>query len=170
MWSYSQLIDDSGSLGVRQVNALYGRPNGDGYPRRPQPEAGQRRASLKSRAPGGRASAASGCGRTGITRLRQLRRSTALRCGLREKRGMCCLRRGRNVSSTGRYIESDPMGLSGGSFSTIIGPDAFNWNICCDLASTLAHEADHLVGAFGRSEASSQELEKVCFNCPRDKR
>ena len=53
---------------------------------------------------------------------------------------------------------------------TIVGPDAFNWSSCCDLASTLAHEANHLVGILGRSEQSSQELESVCFNCPRTRR
>lgn len=49
---------------------------------------------------------------------------------------------------------------------TDIGPHAFQFLNCCDLASTLAHEANHLVDN-GRSEASSQDLEKVCFNCPR---
>jgi RHS repeat-associated protein len=52
---------------------------------------------------------------------------------------------------------------------TVIGPSAFNFSSCCDLSSTLAHEANHLVGSNGRSEDSSQELERVCFNCPRTK-
>lgn len=49
---------------------------------------------------------------------------------------------------------------------TDIGPGAFQFLNCCDLASTLAHEANHLVDN-GRSEASSLDLEKTCFNCPR---
>jgi hypothetical protein len=53
---------------------------------------------------------------------------------------------------------------------TSIGPAAFQFASCCDLSSTLAHEANHLVGSDGRSEQSSQELERVCFNCPRTKR
>ena len=106
------------------MNALYGRPNGDGYPRRPQPEAGRRRAAFRSRAPSGRASAASGCGRTGITCLRQLRRGVAgasctapadavepptrASCrALREKRQMCFLRRGRNIILPGQYADGE---------------------------------------------------------------
>jgi RHS repeat-associated protein len=125
--------------------------SGDGYPRRPQPEAGRRRASYKSRAPSGRASEASGCGRTGVTCSHQHRGGIAGVCSsaraiklpvpalcraLCEKRQMCSLRRGRNVilpgqyadvetglnynyrrdydPATGRYVESDPVGLIGG--------------------------------------------------------
>jgi len=101
------------------VSALRPHWGGDGYPRRPQPEAGRRRASFKSRAPSGRASAASGCGRTGITCLRQLRRGITGVCStasfelpvrvscraLREKRQMCSLRRGRNVILPGQYYD-----------------------------------------------------------------
>jgi RHS repeat-associated protein len=50
---------------------------------------------------------------------------------------------------------------------TWLAPRAFDFGRCCDLASTLAHEANHRVGLNGRSDASSENLEKVCFNCPR---
>jgi len=52
-------------------------------------------------------------------------------------------------------------------FEVKIGPDAFTKG-CCDLSSTLAHEANHLRnwGPSG-SEDASRKLEKVCFNCPR---
>ena len=132
------------------MNAPRGQWSGDGYPRRPQPEAGRRRAARKSRAPSSQASAASGCGRTGVTCSRQHRGGVAGVCStvpvepqirlscraLREKREMCSLRRGRNVilpgqyydvetglsynyrrdydPATGRYIQSDPIGIRGG--------------------------------------------------------
>jgi hypothetical protein len=53
-------------------------------------------------------------------------------------------------------------------FSVKIGPDAFSFRQCCDLSSTMTHEANHLRnwGSSGSEEASRQ-LEKVCFNCPR---
>jgi hypothetical protein len=44
-----------------------------------------------------------------------------------------------------------------------IGPKAFNQAKCCDLSSTVAHEANHLLGG---DEQSSRDLEKDCFNCP----
>lgn len=52
-----------------------------------------------------------------------------------------------------------------------ISPNAFNWGKCCDLPSTLAHEANHL-GRAGNNggEDASQKLEKLCFNCPRPER
>ena len=53
-------------------------------------------------------------------------------------------------------------------FSVRLGPPAFSFNTCCDLSSTLAHEANHLRnwGSSG-SEDASRQLEKECFNCPR---
>jgi len=147
------------------VNALCGQWSGEGYPRRPQPAAGRRRATFKSRAPGGRASVASDCGRTGITRLRQLRRDRVVRCALREKRASCSLRRGRIVilpgqyadvetglnynyhrdydPAVGRYVESDPIGLLGGmnTYSyvrgnPIVNIDPFGLN-CIALNGTV---------------------------------
>ncbi|GLQ40764.1 RHS repeat-associated core domain-containing protein [Dyella nitratireducens] len=49
-----------------------------------------------------------------------------------------------------------------------IGDGAFDWGRCCDLSSTLAHEANHLgsPGSSG-SEGASQDIESTCFNCPR---
>ena len=41
---------------------------------------------------------------------------------------------------------------------TAMGPAAFSFGSCCDLSSTLAHEANHLVGASGRSEDSSSNM------------
>jgi hypothetical protein len=43
-----------------------------------------------------------------------------------------------------------------------IGPPAFGAG-CCSLASTLAHEVNHLLGS---GESSSYELEEKCFGCP----
>lgn len=96
--------------------------SGDGYPRRPQAAAGRRRAVFKSRAPSGRASEATGCGRTEVTCLRQYRGGISGVCSpaptetiesptqasfraLREKREMCSLRLGRNVILPGQYYD-----------------------------------------------------------------
>jgi len=51
----------------------------------------------------------------------------------------------------------------------LISDKAFSWNTCCDLSSTLAHEANHYHDFFAKqgSEDTSRELEKKCFNCPR---
>jgi RHS repeat-associated protein len=49
-----------------------------------------------------------------------------------------------------------------------VGPAAFSWGKCCDLSSTLAHEANHLRNPWpSGSEPSSRSLESKCFNCPR---
>jgi RHS repeat-associated protein len=110
------------------VNALRSHWGGYGYLRRPQLEAGRRRAAFKPGASSGRASAASGCGRTGVTCSRQLRRGIApdfstaavevvscperLPCfALREKREMCSLRWGCNVILPGQYYDAET-GLS----------------------------------------------------------
>ena len=52
-------------------------------------------------------------------------------------------------------------------FEVRIGPAAFGLQ-CCELSSTMAHEANHLRnwGSTG-SETASRRLEKACFNCPR---
>ena len=49
-----------------------------------------------------------------------------------------------------------------------LGSSAFSFGKCCDLSSTVAHEANHLrnSGDSG-SESASRKLEKDCFNCPR---
>jgi hypothetical protein len=49
-----------------------------------------------------------------------------------------------------------------------LGSGAFSFDKCCDLSSTVAHEANHLrnSGDSG-SEGASLKLEKDCFNCPR---
>ncbi len=49
-----------------------------------------------------------------------------------------------------------------------LGGSAFSFQKCCDLSSTVAHEANHLrnSGSSG-SEGASRKLEKDCFNCPR---
>jgi RHS repeat-associated protein len=115
------------------VNALCGQSSGDGYPRHPQPAVGRRRAASKPGAPSGRAS---GCGRTGITCARQLRRHISRRA-LREKEEMRSLTQGCNVilpgqyfdaetglnynynrdydPATGRYVEADPLGMVEGT-------------------------------------------------------
>ncbi len=52
-----------------------------------------------------------------------------------------------------------------------ISPRAFVWGDCCDLSSTLAHEANHLGRPWSNGgEEASRELETLCFNCPRPKR
>jgi hypothetical protein len=47
-----------------------------------------------------------------------------------------------------------------------IYPQAFNFGRCCDLASTLVHEANHLKFV-GAGEPESRDVEKKCFSCPR---
>ena len=49
-----------------------------------------------------------------------------------------------------------------------IGSAAFSFGKCCDLSSTVAHEANHLRNSGGSGgEGASRKLEKDCFNCPR---
>lgn len=78
----------------------------------------------------------------------------------------------KNLESA-RYIYRPDMDACGmaerfwGARTISISSFAFDWGSCCDLASTLAHEANHL-GRLGKDggEAASRQIEKRCFNCP----
>ena len=59
--------------------------------------------------------------------------------------------------------ETPTMGVVFGVHEFTLGPKAFNSAKCCDLASTLVHEAYHI--GWG-SEGGSRDIEKKCFNCP----
>jgi len=73
-----------------------------------------------------------------------------------------------------RYIYNNALNICGAATyktfifrfdkSITIGPKAFDFEACCDLSSTLAHEANHLRGG---DDAESRDIEKKCFNCPR---
>ena len=76
-----------------------------------------------------------------------------------------------------RYVYRPDLGLCGETLSfppwaksIKIGPSAFEWGKCCDLSSTLAHEANHLGRLSGGSEGQSRELELKCFGCSRPQR
>ena len=63
-----------------------------------------------------------------------------------------------------RYVED--LGLCGWTFPASsyikIGKKAFDYSSCCDLASTIAHEASHTIGYF---EGQARNMECNCFGC-----
>ena len=65
-----------------------------------------------------------------------------------------------------RYDYKEDLGLCGWTFPASwyieIGKDAFSTSKCCDLASTIAHEASHTEL---RTEAGARKLECNCFGC-----
>jgi hypothetical protein len=65
-----------------------------------------------------------------------------------------------------RYDYVPDLGLCGWTFPTAwyieVGKDAFNKGTCCDLPSTLAHEAAHTVFY---TESRARKMECHCFNC-----
>jgi RHS repeat-associated protein len=74
------------------------------------------------------------------------------------------------------YVYDPKLGDTCGRASTFpffpntikIGLAAFFLNDCCDLSSTIAHEANHLRNPWSSgSERASRDLEDKCFNCPR---
>ena len=71
-----------------------------------------------------------------------------------------------NAISSKRYDYKEDLGLCGWTFPASwyieIGKDAFSTSKCCDLASTIAHEASHTEL---RTEAGARKLECNCFGC-----
>jgi len=65
-----------------------------------------------------------------------------------------------------RYDYVPDLGLCGWTFPTSwyieVGKEAFNKNVCCDLPSTLAHEAAHTVFY---TESRARKMECNCFGC-----
>jgi hypothetical protein len=65
-----------------------------------------------------------------------------------------------------RYDYVEDLGMCGWTFPASwyieIGKDAFDRSKCCDLASTVAHEASHTEFY---TEGNARELECDCFSC-----
>jgi hypothetical protein len=65
-----------------------------------------------------------------------------------------------------RYDFVPDLGLCGWTFPSSwyveIGKSAFDKNVCCDLASTIAHEVSHTYWFF---EGGARKLECNCFGC-----
>jgi hypothetical protein len=65
-----------------------------------------------------------------------------------------------------RYDYTPDLGLCGwtfpGSWYIKVGKDAFDHSTCCDLESTLAHEASHTVLY---TEGRARKMECTCFGC-----
>jgi hypothetical protein len=65
-----------------------------------------------------------------------------------------------------RYDYVPDLGLCGWTFPSSwyieVGSKAFNQQKCCDLASTLAHEASHVMW---RTEGGARKMECECFGC-----
>jgi hypothetical protein len=65
-----------------------------------------------------------------------------------------------------RYDYKKNLGYCGWTFPSAwyieVGKDAFNPKICCDLASTLAHEAAHVSWYI---ESRARKMECKCFGC-----
>ena len=65
-----------------------------------------------------------------------------------------------------RYDYVPDLGLCGWTFPTSwyieVGKDAFSSSVCCDLPSTLAHEAAHTVFY---TESRARKMECNCFGC-----
>lgn len=68
--------------------------------------------------------------------------------------------------ATKRYDYVEDLGMCGWTFPASwyieIGKDAFDTSKCCDLASTIAHEASHTEFY---TEGNARELECDCFSC-----
>jgi hypothetical protein len=68
---------------------------------------------------------------------------------------------------TKRFDYVPDLGLCGWTFPSAwyieVGKSAFSTSVCCDLASTLAHEASHN-GAW-KTESGAREMECDCFGC-----
>lgn len=68
--------------------------------------------------------------------------------------------------ATKRYDYKEDLGLCGWTFPVSwyieIGKDAFNTSKCCDLSSTIAHEASHTEFY---TEGRAQKMECNCFGC-----
>lgn len=57
--------------------------------------------------------------------------------------------------------ETGPLSFLGLRHVVSLGPNAFTPK-CCSLASTIAHEATHLIGG---NENKALGVEKACFGC-----